>query len=762
MVRSSIFSIVLLGTLLPSVIFAAPPAAPTLDSEKTDGFNVTGTGTPGSTVLLATEDGAQCVNNVDGDPPVVTASGTFQCRFNQTPTDGSAIVGVAINADGEESARGQVGTINTVPDTNTQFFREGVFGCSAGQYALPTGTLAAIGGVYVPVNDAAVTLNTGYLVYKECVLDGVTTRMREAASAAIVRTVLNYINTGDQGNPLYPGTLQEYVLEHQDDAALEFLKNYNIQNVCAPYQKQVRAALAREYMAQTRNANDAFACSVDLSDQELAATLQGSFPGWGNFLNMAVNQEHPLGAYQRASLRLGEELNQTQRERETYLQWSQGLLPAEEVVSEPTDTDEEALSRRILTPGFVISRTLEQVSGSGFRQLESASEIDQIVNALFSGISNRIVTDVRGLKGLSENQGGEAAYLERLSAEASAGVRQGAANAALSILNSSLSVEKSFRTLKTQMLTRLDRAESDLEKAEAQCWSLLIPKVRAYANENGNCIRTEQQIDPETGQSTSVCVERQAAPLAITLQRIATGSTVELKTGASPGLAQGAQTQVHPQSLPAKVAKADVGLRMTAGVAFVPNATLRLAISGAPITNNKATAAIGASSPVTNGSLDFETTPDAYIAGGAVSITLTPAAPFVSGKISLTLTPVYPRAQSVIADNITPLRTIVENDLNDSDDSLLQLQRLVNDVRNTSAQSAQRLALEKLDSLVASGSLHTAFDVKAAQEQKNNLDGTMDSLVRDTITEWGSDGGWCNAANEDVVKQWFERWKVTN
>ena len=57
---------------------------------------------------------------------------------------------------------------NATVSTDYSFTRNGVFGCSMnGSYAMSVGALSAVGGVFVPVNDAAVTLKTGYLVYKE-------------------------------------------------------------------------------------------------------------------------------------------------------------------------------------------------------------------------------------------------------------------------------------------------------------------------------------------------------------------------------------------------------------------------------------------------------------------------------------------------------------------------------------------------------------------------------------------------------------------
>ncbi|MEK7155884.1 MAG: hypothetical protein AAB734_03320, partial [Patescibacteria group bacterium] len=69
------------------------------------------------------------------------------------------------------------GTGTTPSPAPGSLSRDGIFGCRAAQYA-NIGTLTAIGGVYVPVTDAAVTLNTGYLVYKECVLDGVVAMIK--------------------------------------------------------------------------------------------------------------------------------------------------------------------------------------------------------------------------------------------------------------------------------------------------------------------------------------------------------------------------------------------------------------------------------------------------------------------------------------------------------------------------------------------------------------------------------------------------------
>ena len=82
------------------------------------------------------------------------------------------------------------------------FMRQGIFDCNLnGAYAMSVGAMGATGGVYVPVADATVELNTGILVYKECVLREVIIREREAATAGFARKAIVGGQTGRGGNP---------------------------------------------------------------------------------------------------------------------------------------------------------------------------------------------------------------------------------------------------------------------------------------------------------------------------------------------------------------------------------------------------------------------------------------------------------------------------------------------------------------------------------------------------------------------------------
>jgi len=610
-----------------------PP--PGLDNEVTGGFDMSGTAFPGSSVVLTTESGARCQVRAD-------ASGRFKnCTFNKSPVDGEIILGFTQDTLGNTSEPVQVGTVQAAPNAERSFLREGLFGCAAGEYALPTGTLTAIGGIYVPVNDAAVTLNTGYLVYKECVLDGVIVAIREAATAALVKSSLNYITRGgENGEPLYAKNLKNYYAKFVSERTFELLKDYSAGNICAPYRQQVRVAIAREHLREIQNPTSNFSCNIGLSNNEHQAFLKGKWQGLESFMQLGLNpQNYELGAYIEFKRTIDDDVVKTIAERTELLAHGNGIISPEQIDQVPTDGNDTRLVRTILTPGFLIARQLEQVAGSGFRQLESASEVDQIINALFSGIGNQILTNIRGLTGLTESTRGNPPYLDQLSSEASARVRQSATNAALTALNSTLAIETSYNTIKKSIDALIDKSTNDIVSTEARCWGLIEEAVEAAAFECAQTI-TQTNTDPATGFTTDqeVCVLQQPVPY-----------TVATSTQFS---------------------------------------------------------------------------------------------------------------SAVINPEIKPLSDLIKEDVRNSDNAIVLIGRLINDVRNTASQTIQRIALEKLDALIGNRAIHTAFDVKSAQEQQPNVESTVGAIVEETIEEWGTGGGWCNVTNNAVVQQWLNAWRT--
>ena len=387
-----------------------------------------------------------------------------------------------------------------------EFKRSGLFGCSqTAAYRMSVGALSAVGGVYVPVNDAAVTLNTGYLVYKECILDGASKRIAESASTGLVNKGLTDILTGREGGrPLWPENLSADIKERQDQSHLYTLQSGELSTLHPALRSDVIRADARNYVTP---ANQALTCPY--------GDLEGVFGGhpddiWGGLMTFTNPACNPLGALvltesytrERDSARVGEMLFR--------LLTNQGLYDVEEY--DPTTG-----SYITRTPGAIVAGNLQQLITSGFRQLENADEIDQMVGALFSGLSTQVISDSRGLAGLTRSVAGQPSYLEQMTREAAQGLRDAAVNIAIQILGAAKQVETTYLNAMNAIATNLTQAIGQLRTAENSCWDLIIPKAREYASQHSFQI----QVATSTTFSKQV-IDSQIAPLAtITLTNVA-------------------------------------------------------------------------------------------------------------------------------------------------------------------------------------------------------------------------------------------------
>jgi hypothetical protein len=106
--------------------------------------------------------------------------------------------------------------------------------------------------------DAAVTLNTGYLVYKECVLRGIVDRERESALAALIKQLIITLQTGRGGNPTFWQSKKEN-LDRSDQRFLTSIQQRSAALNPAFQSKLVRSE-ARDYMTNTRQPDAAYDC----------------------------------------------------------------------------------------------------------------------------------------------------------------------------------------------------------------------------------------------------------------------------------------------------------------------------------------------------------------------------------------------------------------------------------------------------------------------------------------------------------------------
>ncbi|MDP2648278.1 MAG: hypothetical protein Q8P19_00030 [bacterium] len=378
-----------------------------------------------------------------------------------------------------------------------QFKRQGIFDCNQnGSYAMSVGALSAIGGAYVPVADSAVELNTGTIVYKECVLREVVNRERESALSALLKQIYTAIQKGRNGNPLYVQNYGQEILDVSDRAFLYgFLQGTTLTNLNPALQAPITRALAQYYYGERKTTQT----------ETLTCPYQGDLRTWWNgqdpfslssFWKASQPQCDAIIAYHIAE-NISIARHVTPATEYQQIQWDQGRG-----FYSGTDNAQNPLAERIMTPSSVIEQSFEQLLQSPVQQLQSANDIGQMIGALYSGVTTQIVGDERGLAGLGQSVGGQPSYIDQVAAESAAGVRGAAANIALQILAAAQQIEQAYFSAVDGIAQTLIGAISQLRSAETQCWNLIIPKVCTSSLSSSNTCKGAGGISLKVATST--------------------------------------------------------------------------------------------------------------------------------------------------------------------------------------------------------------------------------------------------------------------
>ena len=382
-------------------------------------------------------------------------------------------------------------TVPTGASTSTtgggRFSRDGIMGCNSAQFGGSPGTTAAIGGVYVPVYDAAVALNTGVLVYKECVLKGIAIRMREKLTVDIAAAGTVAIQNGRQsydasGNlvqsPLYSQNLRQEKLSERDRVTALALQNGTFNNLNPAFREDIKRAVARGYYNSTRNGASGLQCPYDDLENALAGRPESVDAALEAFQNPACS---PVSAYITSENYVNNVGNTAVNEMIQKLDWSGGIFD----IAAPNERGEMVTQ----TPGRFVASSQEQLLQSGFRQAEAADDIDEMVNGLFAGLSTEIIRSNRGLAGLTQPIGSQPSYLNQMRAAATQGLQNSVNNAVIAILRDAQLIEKAYGDVMRAILNQMSSTQGNFKEAERLCWSAIIQKTCApdTLKSDGSC-----------------------------------------------------------------------------------------------------------------------------------------------------------------------------------------------------------------------------------------------------------------------------------
>jgi len=241
---------------------------------------------------------------------------------------------------------------------------------------------------------------------KESVLDGIGWTIAKTVLSSMVRSLINWVNSGFQGSPAFITDIKQHLLGVLDEAAGEFIRSLGGvgEFICSPFRLDVQAALTMNY-AQSRtgmpSGPDRNMCRLSDIGSNIENFFAGMSNDWNDWLTVTSNpQNTPLGAYFAAEASLNARLVNEAGNEITLANWGNGFLSQR--VCEAVE-GRSGQNCTITTPGRVISEALTFSTSVGPRTLIEADEINELVGALLNQLVLQAMQGINGLLGLGGN-----------------------------------------------------------------------------------------------------------------------------------------------------------------------------------------------------------------------------------------------------------------------------------------------------------------------------------------------------------------------
>ena len=317
---------------------------------------------------------------------------------------------------------------------------------------------------------------------KDTTLDPIAYAIAKMLLKNMTQSILNWINSGFQGNPAFVTDLKQMLLDQADAIAGDFIYNDPALNLlCSPFQLDVKIALATTYQERTYGNFSEAQCTLSDVSENMQSFLAGDSFDPASWFEVTQNPANtPTGAYLAAEQELYARIADAQGNTIKNLDWGQGFLPFK-VCSDTDVANGTQKNCTITTPGKVIADQVNQSLNAGQEALITADEINEIIGALFAQLAQQAITGVNGLLGLGGNSGfndnrfgpnNDQSYLEALKDENMPG---GVENP----LIEAVAREEKHIELQNQVISEINNIEAYLNNAKNQygsCINLSMPQ----------------------------------------------------------------------------------------------------------------------------------------------------------------------------------------------------------------------------------------------------------------------------------------------
>lgn len=240
---------------------------------------------------------------------------------------------------------------------------------------------------------------------KDYGLDALAFQIVNTIIKRISASTVNWINSGFKGSPAYVTNPEAYFGNISDKVAGDYIfRNQNLNFLCGPISAKIRLALQKNYVGD----NDRWRCTLTGIGRNMD-DFMGDFEkgGWDSFFEISQRQQNnPIGAYLQAENEMMQKIANKVNIKTADLNQGSGFLSYKKCkkyynwsINTPTPQCE---IEETTTPGKVVSDKLNSVLGQSEGRLQMADEINEMISALISQLTEKLIGGaIGGLKSLS-------------------------------------------------------------------------------------------------------------------------------------------------------------------------------------------------------------------------------------------------------------------------------------------------------------------------------------------------------------------------
>ncbi len=335
------------------------------------------------------------------------------------------------------------------------------------------GSTEPLRGPYVPVADYTVELNTGLLVLKECVLRELATSYRKAGLATVDEQTLRTFNTGNGGEGFPSRELGREEMKVYYQTVVRYLDNASLAGLNDTIESKVKNAVARGFYT-TRDPRNEFECDYA---GNLEAVYSGSPEGdfWDALDSMT---EDPACSVLSATNDVYEAIEE-QSAYEVYKNYMRYI--AGQGVYDVAHYDQYGF-RITDTPGSIVNRVAVNSVLSAHDQAKYADDIGEMINGLYLGVTNQVLTSssgnsVGGLAAITQALGGGASYMGRVVQQTGGDFTNGIGNALIATIERALTIERQFNRVVLDTAALFTTTNNQLRTKEASCYNEIVAAI---------------------------------------------------------------------------------------------------------------------------------------------------------------------------------------------------------------------------------------------------------------------------------------------